>query len=56
MLQIKHFVYNAFMENTYVLYDETKNCVIIDPGCYRKKTTLAKTRAYMYNYSTPIAI
>lgn len=22
------------MENTYVLYDETKACIIIDPGCY----------------------
>ena len=43
MLQIKHFVYNAFMENTYVLYDETKNCVIIDPGCYeqQEKNTLS---------------
>lgn len=22
------------MENTYILYDESKECVIIDPGCY----------------------
>jgi len=34
MLQIHSFVFNAFQENTYVLYDETKECVIIDPGCY----------------------
>jgi len=28
------------MENTYVLYDETKECIIVDPGCqedYEKK-------------------
>lgn len=33
MLQIQSFVFNPFGENTYVLYDETKECVIIDPGC-----------------------
>jgi hydroxyacylglutathione hydrolase len=36
MLQIKSFTFNAFQENTYVLYDETKACAIIDPGCYDK--------------------
>lgn len=25
---------NPFSENTYVLYDETRACIIIDPGCY----------------------
>ncbi len=25
---------NPFMENTYLVYDETRSCVIIDPGCY----------------------
>ncbi len=34
MLQIKLFTFNALAENTYVLYDETRECVIIDPGCY----------------------
>ena len=24
------------MENTYILYDETGECIIIDPGCYEK--------------------
>ncbi|MXV49548.1 MBL fold metallo-hydrolase [Pedobacter sp. HMF7647] len=32
MLQIKSFVCNAFQENTYIVYDDTKECVIIDPG------------------------
>ncbi|MEO0041279.1 MAG: hypothetical protein RL329_727 [Bacteroidota bacterium] len=32
MIQI--FTFNVFQENTYVLYDETKACIIIDPGCY----------------------
>lgn len=34
MLKIRSFVFNAFQENTYVLYDETKQCVVIDPGCF----------------------
>lgn len=33
MLQVRSFVFNPFQENTFVLYDETKECVIIDPGC-----------------------
>jgi glyoxylase-like metal-dependent hydrolase (beta-lactamase superfamily II) len=34
MLHIQVFVFNPFQENTYVLYDESKEAVIIDPGCY----------------------
>ncbi|MEP7127905.1 MAG: MBL fold metallo-hydrolase [Chitinophagales bacterium] len=33
MIHVQHFVFNDFMENTYILWDETKSCVIIDPGC-----------------------
>ncbi len=32
-MKIQKFTFNPFQENTYVLYDETKECVIIDPGC-----------------------
>ena len=32
MLNIKTFTFNAFQENTYLLWDDTKECVIIDPG------------------------
>lgn len=31
-MQIKRFTFNPFDENTYILFDETKNCVIIDAG------------------------
>ncbi|HEY3430795.1 MAG TPA: MBL fold metallo-hydrolase [Cyclobacteriaceae bacterium] len=37
MLQVKKFVFNPFMENTYLLYDQTKECTIIDPGCFEKE-------------------
>jgi hydroxyacylglutathione hydrolase len=36
MLSVQTFVFNPLQENTYVLYDETKKCVVIDPGCYEK--------------------
>jgi len=32
MLQVKTFENNPFQENTYILYDETGECAIIDPG------------------------
>ncbi len=34
MLTIQSFVFSPIMENTYVLYNETGECMIIDPGCY----------------------
>jgi len=34
MITIKIFVFNPFQENTFVLHDETGECVIIDAGCY----------------------
>jgi hydroxyacylglutathione hydrolase len=36
MLRIKKFTFNPFGENTYVLFDDSKECVVIDPGCYEK--------------------
>jgi len=33
MITIKKFVFNPFQVNTYVVFDETKECAIIDPGC-----------------------
>src|ERR1700694_1269000 len=34
MLSVKAFTFNPVQENTYVLYNEKKQCCIIDPGCY----------------------
>jgi hydroxyacylglutathione hydrolase len=34
VVTLKTFVFNPFQENTYLLFDETRQCVIIDPGCY----------------------
>jgi glyoxylase-like metal-dependent hydrolase (beta-lactamase superfamily II) len=34
MLQVKVFTFNPFQENTYILYNEQKQCIIIDAGNY----------------------
>jgi len=44
MTQVAAFTFNPFQENTYILHDDTKECIIIDPGCYTKheKETLVQ--------------
>jgi len=34
MSKIRSFANNPYQENTYILYDETGECAIIDPGMY----------------------
>ena len=36
MTEVVQLTFNPFQENTYILFDETKECVIIDPGCYER--------------------
>ena len=37
MIKIKIFTFNPFQENTYVLYDDTHEAIIIDAGCLFEK-------------------
>ena len=37
MLSVQTFTFNAFEENTYLLYDETGEAVVIDPGCSNRE-------------------
>ncbi|HSN62056.1 MAG TPA: MBL fold metallo-hydrolase [Ferruginibacter sp.] len=43
MLKIKSFEFSPIQENTYILYNEFNECIIIDPGCYydTERETLA---------------
>ena len=36
-MNIKQFTFNPFQENTFVIYAENKEAIIIDPGFYDKK-------------------
>ena len=43
-MTIKTFIFSPFQENTYLVYDETKEAILIDPGCLydAEKKTLTK--------------
>ena len=43
-MQIQVFTFNQFFENTIIVFDKTKECIIIDPGCYTlsERDTLQK--------------
>ena len=43
MIKVKSFTFNPFQENTFVLYDESKSCIVIDPGCYENSEKQALT-------------
>jgi glyoxylase-like metal-dependent hydrolase (beta-lactamase superfamily II) len=34
-MEIKKLVFNYIQENTYIVYDDANECVIIDPGCQK---------------------
>ncbi len=40
MIHVQSFTFNAFQENTYILFDQTKECIIVDPGCYEQSEQL----------------
>ena len=56
MVEIKSFTFNPFMENTYVLFDETKEAVIIDPGCYEQQEQEALTTYIESQNIKPVAL
>ncbi len=38
MLKIKQFTFSPFLENTYLIWDESsREAAVIDPGCFNKK-------------------
>ena len=37
MISVKKFVFNPFQENTYVLYDQSRECIVIDAGNSKKE-------------------
>lgn len=56
MINVHYFTFNGFQENTYVLYDETKECVIIDPGCYSVEEQQELVAFIENNNLTPVKL
>ena len=53
MLNIQRFVFNPYQENTYVVNDETHECVIIDCGAFFEDERLAVTEYISRNGLLP---
>lgn len=34
MLEVRSFTFNPLQENTYLIFNEEKHCLVVDPGCY----------------------
>jgi glyoxylase-like metal-dependent hydrolase (beta-lactamase superfamily II) len=56
MIKIQSFTFNGFKENTYVLFDESKKCIIIDPGCYEQNEKLELVRFIVDNELEPVKL
>lgn len=46
MINVRTFTFNMFQVNTYVISNETGECIIIDPGCYIQPET-SKLKNYI---------
>lgn len=44
MANVVRLTFNPFQENTYLVYDDTGDCVIFDPGCYENHEKEALVR------------
>ncbi len=55
-MQVKQFTFNPFDENTYVLYDDTGQCAIVDPGCYDRNEQDELTAFISEEKLTPVRL
>ena len=56
MISIKSFTFNPFQENTYIAFDETKECIIVDPGCYDETENTILKNFIEQNNLKPVAL
>lgn len=55
-MHVQAFTFNGFQENTYVLYDDTLQAVIVDPGCYDRREQQQLVRFITDKKLTVIAV
>lgn len=56
MIHFEIFTFNPFQENTYVVWDETLECIIIDPGCHVYEERKALTNFIADNKLKPVKL
>jgi len=53
---VKSFEFNPFAENTYVVWDETGDCAIFDPGCYTEEERQELLHFVLENELNPVRL
>lgn len=54
MIKLEKLVFNSFQVNTFLLHDETKECIIIDPACYEKEEEVILSNFISVNGLKPV--
>jgi glyoxylase-like metal-dependent hydrolase (beta-lactamase superfamily II) len=56
MTQIQIFQFNSFQVNTFIIWDDTKECVIVDAGCLSQKECDVLTTFIAKNSLRPVRL
>ncbi len=56
MAVVSKLTFNPFQENTYIVSDETGECIIFDPGCYTQKEREELKNFISENEWTPVRL
>lgn len=55
-MEIYQITFNTFQENTFILWDNTGDCIIIDPGCYEKNEEIELVDFINKNNLNPVKL
>lgn len=50
-MEVRKLTFNPLQENTYIVFDDSKECVIIDPGCHN-----AGEKSYLKQYISELGL
>lgn len=56
MSKIAKFTFNPFQENTYIIYDKSNECIIIDPGCSNDRENAELSDFIGHNELKPVKL
>jgi len=56
MITLKTLIFNSFQVNMYLLYDETKECIIVDASCVSKQEKAKLTTFISDNQLKPVQL
>jgi glyoxylase-like metal-dependent hydrolase (beta-lactamase superfamily II) len=56
MLHVKVFLFSPIQENTYIVYNDENQCMVIDPGCYHENEREMLARYIESNQLKPVML